>query len=306
MPVARIEAKIVVLTRSPRKICFSGVSWSLGVSLLLLLRLGEDLGVVDVAPHVEDQQRRQDAEHHQDAPALLVADQREHDRVGDDGERPADRPRALDHAERLAAGLGPDQLGDQDRADGPLAAEADALEDAEHEQHLVARREARQEREDRVDADGEHQRARTADAVREDTTEDAADRRSGERDGGERAGRALADAEGRADRRQRQRQDDQVEGVQRVARERGLERLLPAAAEGAPPAPLWRPLDRLDRVLLGRSGAIRCLETHRISPVWLPVLPPLIGVPDRRVMHVTSQPRERLFGAANVAISGAF
>jgi hypothetical protein len=36
---------------------------------------------VVVAPHVEDQQRREDAEHHQDPPALLVAHQREHDRV---------------------------------------------------------------------------------------------------------------------------------------------------------------------------------------------------------------------------------
>ena len=280
MPVARTEAKIVVFARSERKICFSGDSWSPRRLLLLLLRLGEDLGVVDVAPHVEDQQRRQDAEHHQDAPALLVADQREDDRVGDDGERPADRPRALDHAERLAARLGPDQLGDQDRADGPLAAEADALEDAEHQQHLVARRDARQEREERVDADGQHQRARPADAVGEDAAEDAADRGGGQRDGGERAGGALADVERRADRRQRQRQDDQVEGVERVARERGLERLLPAAAERAPPAPLRRALDRLDRVLAGRSGAIRCLEGSSRLPCLAPCPPPLFGVPD--------------------------
>ena len=239
MPVARIEAKIVVFARSERKICFSGdsVAWPRrsGRPLLLLLRLGEDLRIVDVAPHVEDQQRRQDAEHHQDAPALLVADEREDDRVGDDGERPADRPRALDHAERLAARLGLDQLGHEDRADGPLAAEADALEDAEDHQHLVARGEAGQEREDGVDADGQHQRARAADAVGEDAAEDAADRGGRERDGGERAGGALADVERRADRGQRQREDDQVEGVERVARERRLEGLLAARPEAAPP-----------------------------------------------------------------------
>ena len=85
--------------------------------------------------------------------ARRLGEQLERDQVGDDGQRPADRPRALDHAERLAARLRPHQLGDEHRADAPLGAEADALEDAEDHQHLVARGEAREEREDRVDGD---------------------------------------------------------------------------------------------------------------------------------------------------------
>ena len=48
----------------------------------------------------------------------------------------------------LPARLRPHQLGHQHRADAPLGAEADALEDAEDHQHLVAGGEARQERED--------------------------------------------------------------------------------------------------------------------------------------------------------------
>src|SRR4051794_20198664 len=52
-------------------------------------------------------------------------------------------------------------------AHAPLRAEAEALEDAEGHQHAVARRQTRQEGEEGVDRDADHQRPRPADPVRQ-------------------------------------------------------------------------------------------------------------------------------------------
>jgi hypothetical protein len=176
MPVARIDANTVVFSRSGRKIRFSGRALALG-------RLDIDLGIAHVAAHVEDQQRRQDAQAHEHAPRRGLGEQLEHEQVGQHGDRPSDGPRALDDAERLAARLRAHHLGHEHCADRPLAAEADALEDAEDHEHLVARGQAGQEREQRVDRDGEHQRARAADAVRQHAAEDAAERGRRQRHG---------------------------------------------------------------------------------------------------------------------------
>ena len=93
--------------------------------------------VTDVAPHIDEQQggQRPGPEHH--APGGVRVHVLEHQRVHDHGERPAGRPRALHGAQGAPAVPGRGVLGDQDRADRPLAAEAETLEGPEDQQRLV-------------------------------------------------------------------------------------------------------------------------------------------------------------------------
>jgi hypothetical protein len=139
MPVASTDAATVVFNSFPERICRSG---TLALAEAGLARMGEDLRVLDPRAHVEDQQRREDPEEHQHPPRGRLGEQLERDEVRADRERPADRPRALDDPQRAAARLAAHQLGDQHRADAPLGAEPDPLEDPEAHQHLVAGRQA--------------------------------------------------------------------------------------------------------------------------------------------------------------------
>ena len=140
MPVASSEAAIVVFSSPPSKIRRSGSAFS---SFSAFLR---DLGVLDGASGCRGSAgpgRMPEA--HEHAPCGRLGERLEHDQVGARRRAPSRRPMSSGSTpSALPARLRPHQLGDQHRADAPLRAEADALEDAEDEQRLVAR--ARPER----------------------------------------------------------------------------------------------------------------------------------------------------------------
>lgn len=194
---------------------------------VLLARGGRLRRVLHAAPHPHHEQRGQRAgpEHH--APGQVAIDQREDRRVDDHGQGPAHGPGALHRAERAAPVLGAGVLGDQDRADRPLAAEAQALEGAEDQQRLVVGGETAGHGEHRVGDDGQQQRLDPADAVREDAREGAADRRDDQRHGGQQPGLTAVQTEVRGQRHHRQRQREVVVRIQGIAAE--------SAAEGTPP-----------------------------------------------------------------------
>ena len=154
----------------------------------------EHLGLGHVLADVQHQEGRQHADPEQAAPGPLRRQQREGQRVQDRRRAPAHRPAALHRAHGLAAMLGADDLAHQHRADGPLAAEAQALQRAQHEQLFEVLREADGHRADREPQDGVLQHAHAAVAVGQDAREPAAQRREQQRDGAQHAGLPLVDA----------------------------------------------------------------------------------------------------------------
>ena len=96
-------------------------------------------------------------------------------------------------------------------------------------------RQAARRGEHRVDGHARHQRARAAVPVGDDAEEKAAGRGGEERDRADGAGRLPRDPEVRDDRREQQRVEHHVEGVEHPAERRGDERALRVRRPVAPP-----------------------------------------------------------------------
>ncbi|KGX49951.1 major facilitator family transporter domain protein [Burkholderia pseudomallei TSV5] len=189
----------------------------------------------DPAPHIDDQQRRQQPDGEHRAPCELGGQQRERERIKQHGAPPAERPCALHGAHRLAAVLGADRLRHQHGARRPFAAEAEALQRLQGHELRVARRERAGERADREARDRPLQRPHAAEAVGQHAGHPAAERRRDER-------RAADEARLRA--RQRPFGDDRgdheaehlhVERIERPAAEAGPERAPFARRYGGEP-----------------------------------------------------------------------
>ncbi len=173
-------------------------------------------GSADSPAHPEREERRQDADEEDAAPAPHG----HHDRGDDRGGGVADRPRALHESECLAAMLGGPRLGHQRRAAGPLTAHAQAEQDAEDGELPHRLREAARRGEHRVDEDASHQRPRPAEPVG-DHPEDHPSRRGGEQgERSEQSGGFRVHRQVPHERNQDERVEHDVEGVQHPA-ERG-------------------------------------------------------------------------------------
>ena len=184
--------------------------------------------------------------------ANLLGQQREERPVDDGRRRPAERPAALHGADGFRAMLRrADGLGHHDRHDRPFTAEADALQRARGEQLPERMREAGQEGEDREGGDGPLQHADAAVAVGKNAGEPAADRRRDQRTGGDHAGFAFGHAPRRDQRRNEERVDHEVEGVDCVAAEAGVEGAAFALGQ------FGEPLER-GHVLLWSPGFFAC------------------------------------------------
>lgn len=162
-------------------------------------------------------------------------------------------------------------LGRQRHPDAELRAQADPGDEAEEDEQLDVGRQSGERGEDREDEDGPREHADAPVVVRGDATDEAADDRADERDRGERSGRPRAQREGRADRGEREAEDEQVEAVHRVADDRGGEGL-PGLGVDAVGTGGCRPVGGHGCVLL---GAVRCgsRRTGRrcCRRVWRPV-----------------------------------
>ena len=149
------------------------------------------------------------------------------------------RVAALHHARRGAAQVRRPVLERQRHAGRPDAAHADAEQRADREQHPVRRREAAEEREQRVPEDREHQRALAAPAIGRRAGADAAGDAEDQRDRAERARERLVDGEAALNVDEQKRQDGEVEAVEHPAEVGADERL---------------PLRRGDLAIPGASG----------------------------------------------------
>ena len=180
--------------------------------------LQPDLRLLDLAPDPDREQRRQDADEEHAAPPP----ERHHDQVDQRGEAVADRPRALHEGQRLAAVLRRKRFRDERRAGRPLAAHAEAEQDAEHGELHRRLREAARGGEDRVDQHRGHQRALAPEPVGDDAERDAAGGGGQQRDRPEDAGRLEREVQHRIadERREHDRVEHHVERVEHPA-ERG-------------------------------------------------------------------------------------
>ena len=137
---------------------------------------------------------------------------------------PAQRPRALHRAHRLAAIGAANHFAHQHRACGPLAAEAKTLEAAHDQQLFEILGEAGQEGEERKPRDHDAQQARPADAVGEHARDPASE--GGNHQGARRqqSGLPLGDAPDRNQRRDRETVNLHIERIERPAAEARPER----------------------------------------------------------------------------------
>jgi hypothetical protein len=141
----------------------------------------------------------------------------------DGGQPPAERPSGLDGAYGSAAVTGADRLADEHGADGPLAAEAQALQSADDEELGEVLREAAEEGEEGEPDDGELQDADAAEAVGGETGGPSSDGGKQRGRGAEQAGLAFADVPEQDKRRQDEAVDHDVEAVEHPAGEGGGE-----------------------------------------------------------------------------------
>jgi hypothetical protein len=167
------------------------------------------------------QQRGEDADQKHRAPA-----EDRHHQCDDDGGGPvADRPAGLHQPQRLAPVLRGPRFRHERGAAGPLAAHADAEKEAEHRQLRDVLRDTTERREDGIDEDAERQRARASPAIRDHPEQHAAGRRRGQRQRPQHsAGRAIH-AEVGHERREDERVEHHVEGVEEPTKRRGNQRL---------------------------------------------------------------------------------
>ena len=130
-----------------------------------LPRALEDLGIVGIPAHEEDQQRGDNPAPEYDPPAPVGREGRG-DRPGEHRrDARTDRRAAMHRPQRLAAMLRIDHFAQQHCAHGPLRTETEPLDHADNQQLLVSLREPRNERERREPQDSQLQDARPAKAV---------------------------------------------------------------------------------------------------------------------------------------------
>ena len=200
------------------------------------IRLGAvepDLRLLDVAADPHREQRRDDADEEDAAPAP----DRHHDQVDQRGEAVADRPRALHERERLAAMPRRKRFRHQRRAGRPLAAHAEAEADAEDRELQHRLREAAGGGEDRVDQDRAHQRALAAEPIGDHAEDDAAGGGGEQRDRSEQAVGLKRQMQRRIvdQRRADHRVEHHVERVEHPAERRGDERVARSPVGLSPP-----------------------------------------------------------------------
>ena len=172
--------------------------------------------LVDASHDEEHEERRQDADPQHHAPAHVAAvihdgiDELKHERRQ---EKPHRVP-ALHHARRRAAQVRRPVLERERHARGPHAAHADAEERADREEHPVRRREAAEEREQRVPQNGKHQRAFAAPAIGRGAGADAAGDAEDQRDRAEQARERGIHREAPPDVDEQERDDREIESVE--------------------------------------------------------------------------------------------
>ena len=189
MPVDSRLAKMVVLRSLGEKI-----SQNLPPPFGLFLGLSEmeNFRILDVATDIKDQECRQNAQPEEDTPGLFGRQPGIDRPEGNRCRAPTDRPATLNQTNGLAAMLGLDHFGDQNRADRPFAAEAEALHGACEEQLFKGVGEAGKKGEE---GEPHHRPLQDTNAtvfVGQDARCPAADGRGDQRTGGDIAGLYLA------------------------------------------------------------------------------------------------------------------
>ena len=132
---------------------------------------------------------------------------------------PANGPSTLHGADGFAAVFRADGFTHQHRADRPLAAEAQALQPAGHQQLPEGVGEPAEEGEDREPQDGDLQDAHPAEAVGKQSREPSAKRRNQQRSRAQHARLSFADVPGGDQRGNDEAVDHHVHAVQRPAAE---------------------------------------------------------------------------------------
>ena len=122
------------------------------------------------------------------------------------------------------------------RATRPLAAHAESEQRAEDRELPEGLRQSARRGEDGVEQHARDHGARAAEAIGDVAEDQPADRAAQQRDGPERAGLRLREPELRDDRRERQREQHDVERVERPAHRGGDERAPRRCVGDAPPA----------------------------------------------------------------------
>ena len=201
---------------------------------------------------------REERGQHADQEHAAPPPDRHDDEVDRGRQTVADRPRALDERERLAAMARRKRLGNQRHAGGPLAPHPEAEQDAEHGELRDHLRQPARRREDQVNQHRRHQRALPADAVGDDAKGHAARRRRQQRQ----RGQELSRYRGRQlqcwvldERRQDQRVEHDVERVEHPA-QRGRDERPPCPDVGVVP-PRQRSLGRRGERAALRRGECR-------------------------------------------------
>ena len=161
----------------------------------------------------------EDADEEDGAPVGVTQDD-----AGDEGgERESDGPGALHDGEGFGAEVVRPGFGDEGGAGVPLAAHAEAEDEADDGEHEHGGGEAGGERADGVSEDAEHEGALASDAVGEEAEKNAADAGGEQHERGEDAGGALGHGEVAHDMGEDERVKHGVEGVEHPAEGGGEE-----------------------------------------------------------------------------------
>ena len=187
----------------------------------VLLVLAVDAGFRHHPPDEEHQKGGNDADGEEHAPADLGRKQRGDHRQKPDGDRIAYSVAALHRCGDAAAQRRPHHFADQDAADRGLAAIAQALHEADHEERVEAGGERGRQGAQRHPQDRQLQDAHAADAIGENAGAPAADRGPDQGSGREIAGFGLGQADGRDQRRNDERVDGRIHRIEPEAREAG-------------------------------------------------------------------------------------
>ncbi|MNM60376.1 hypothetical protein D3C81_716550 [compost metagenome] len=197
-----------------------------------LFLVDPDFRLLDVATHVERQQRGQQAHREHPSPT-----QRRHHQRGDDGGSGITGSKGtLDPRQDLAAVLCRPALAHQRRAGGPFTANAQANDDPEQHQLPQRVRQAAQRGTDRVADDAEHHRLGAAHAVGQIAKQQAAKCRGQQRGRHHHARLRLVEAQVRTDVLEHHREQHQVHHVQHPAQVGRTERPPLLLAGALPPA----------------------------------------------------------------------
>ena len=191
----------------------------------------------------ERQQRRQAADEEHQAPAIArvhrVEPRIQHPEC-EGREQIAHRVAFLQQAGKQAAQPRRCGFERKRRTDAPLAAHADAEQHAQEQEHAVARRKAAQHRNDGVEHDVDHQRNAATEPIGHEAEHDRAERAHGKGHRDRQRDLRSCFAERAGDVVENQREDEEVEGVER-----------PPEKAGEHGIPL---IGALDRCLSSRHG----------------------------------------------------